>query len=61
MWRILPGLVGQTGVTDLRQSPQGTPLLFPRRHPQLLVISPIITPTLIRKIALTKTRKFNLL
>jgi hypothetical protein len=48
-------------VTDLRQSPQGTPLLFPRRHPQLLVISPIITPTLIRKIALTKTRKFNLL
>jgi hypothetical protein len=27
-------------VTDLRQSPQGTPLLFPRRHPQLSVISP---------------------
>jgi hypothetical protein len=43
MWRILPGLVGQTGVTDLRQSPQGTPLLFPRRHPQLLVISPLRT------------------
>jgi Ca2+-binding RTX toxin-like protein len=46
MWRILPGLVGQTGVTDLRQSPQGTPLLFPRRHPQLLVISRMETQRL---------------
>jgi hypothetical protein len=51
MWRILPGLVGQTGVTDLRQSPQGTPLLFPRRHPQLSVISqgrPVIILRLVK-------------
>ncbi len=39
MWRILPGLVGQTGNCDDTVT-QGTPLLLSRRHPQLLVIAP---------------------
>src|SRR5205807_5579520 len=37
-WRILPGLVGQTGEA-LTTPPKGTPLLLPRYDPQLLVIA----------------------
>jgi hypothetical protein len=38
MWRILPGLVGRTG-ERVASITQGTPLLLPRLHPQLLVIA----------------------